>query len=70
MEMLGCSAREIEPLRKFSPSLNILELNLKVCVSIKESSELLARTEKWVRLQEQGIHDTDFDTDTRINSQW
>ena len=69
MEMLGCSAREIEPLRKFSPSLNILELNFKVCVSIKESSELLARTEKWVRLQEQGMHDADFDTDTRINYQ-
>ncbi|MEG4963582.1 MULTISPECIES: hypothetical protein [unclassified Microcoleus] len=48
MEMLGCSAREIEPLRKFPPSLNILELNLKVCVAIKQSSEVLARTEKWV----------------------
>ena len=49
MEMLGCSAREIEPIRKFPPSLNILELNLKVCVAIKQSSEALARTEKWVR---------------------
>lgn len=48
MEMLGCSAREIEPLRKISPSSNILELNLKVCVAIKQSSEILARTEKWV----------------------
>ncbi|MEG4072614.1 hypothetical protein QUA30_07610 [Microcoleus sp. Pol14C2] len=48
MEMLGCSAREIEPLRKISPSVNILELNLKVCVAIKQSSEVLARTEKWV----------------------
>ncbi|MEG4092768.1 hypothetical protein [Microcoleus sp. Pol12B4] len=48
MEMLGCSAREIEPLRKNSPSVNILELNLKVCVAIKQSSEVLARTEKWV----------------------
>ncbi|MEG4228141.1 hypothetical protein QUA35_18510 [Microcoleus sp. N9_B2] len=48
MEMLGCSPREIEPLRKISPSLNILELNLKVCVAIKQSSEVLARTEKWV----------------------
>ncbi|MGB3264697.1 MAG: hypothetical protein WBA89_12175 [Microcoleus sp.] len=48
MEMLGCSAREIEPLRKFSPSLHILELNLKVCVAIKKSNDVLARTEKWV----------------------
>ncbi|MBD1884686.1 hypothetical protein H6F85_15920 [Microcoleus sp. FACHB-45] len=48
MEMLGCSPREIEPIRKFPPSLNILELNLKVCVAIKQSSEVLARTEKWV----------------------
>jgi len=48
MEMLGCSAREIEPLRNFSPSLNILEINLKVCVAIKKSNEVLARTEKWV----------------------
>jgi predicted RNA-binding Zn-ribbon protein involved in translation (DUF1610 family) len=46
MEMLGCSARELEPLRRFSPTSNILELNLKVCVAIKESSEVLARTEK------------------------
>ncbi|MEG4320626.1 MULTISPECIES: hypothetical protein [unclassified Microcoleus] len=48
MEMLGCSAREIEPLRKFSPASETLELNLKVCVAIKESTEVLARTEKWV----------------------
>ncbi|MEG3880456.1 hypothetical protein QT972_24135 [Microcoleus sp. herbarium7] len=48
MEMLGCSAREIEPLRRFYPESNILEFNLKVCVAIKESSEVLARTEKWV----------------------
>ncbi len=48
MEMLGCSAREIEPLRRFFPDSNILELNLKVCVAIKESTEVLARTEKWV----------------------
>jgi hypothetical protein len=48
MEMLGCSGREIEPLRRFSTSLDILELNLKVCVAIKESSAVLARTEKWV----------------------
>ncbi len=48
MEMLGCSAREIEPLRKISPASETLELNLKVCVAIKESTEVLARTEKWV----------------------
>lgn len=48
MEMLGCSAREIEPLRNFSPSVNILEINLKVCVAIKKSTDVLARTEKWV----------------------
>ncbi|MEG4800089.1 hypothetical protein QUB63_03310 [Microcoleus sp. ARI1-B5] len=48
MEMLGCSAREIEPLRKFSPASETLELNLKVCVAIKQSTEVLARTEKWV----------------------
>jgi hypothetical protein len=48
MEMLGCSAREIEPLRRFLPDSNILELNLKVCVAIKKSSQVLARTEKWV----------------------
>jgi rubrerythrin len=48
MEMLGCSARELEPLRRFYPASNILELNLKVCVAIKESSEVLARTEKLV----------------------
>ncbi|MEG4282899.1 hypothetical protein QUB68_07195 [Microcoleus sp. A006_D1] len=48
MEMLGCSAREIEPLRKFLPDSETLELNLKVCVAIKESTEVLARTEKWV----------------------
>ncbi|MBE9185653.1 hypothetical protein IQ270_13340 [Microcoleus sp. LEGE 07076] len=48
MEMLGCSAREIEPLRKFSPSLQILEVNLKVCVAIKKSTEVLDRTQKWV----------------------
>jgi hypothetical protein len=48
MEMLGCSAREIEPLRKFSPASETLELNLKVCVAIKESTEVLARTEKWL----------------------
>ncbi|MCC3570605.1 MAG: hypothetical protein JGK30_00955 [Microcoleus sp. PH2017_40_RAT_O_B] len=48
MEMLGCSAREIEPLRKFSPASETLELNLKSCVAIKKSTEVLARTEKWV----------------------
>jgi hypothetical protein len=48
MEMLGCSSREIEPLRRLSTSSDILELNLKICVAIKESSEVLARTEKWV----------------------
>ena len=48
MEMLGCSAREIEPLRKFSPASETLELNLKVCVAIKKSTEVLARTEKWI----------------------
>lgn len=48
MEMLGCSAREIDPLRKYSPASETLELNLKVCVAIKESTEVLARTEKWV----------------------
>lgn len=48
MEMLGCSAREIEPFRKFPVASETLELNLKVCVAIKKSSEVLARTEKWV----------------------
>ncbi|MGL5062402.1 MAG: hypothetical protein ACRC62_20690, partial [Microcoleus sp.] len=48
MEMLGCSAKEIEPLRKLSPALNVLELNFKVCVALKESSEVLIRTEKWI----------------------
>ncbi|MEG3974041.1 MULTISPECIES: hypothetical protein [Microcoleaceae] len=48
MEMLGCSAREIEPLRNFSSSFNILEINLKICVAVKKSTEVLARTEKWV----------------------
>ncbi|MCC3406274.1 MAG: hypothetical protein JGK17_11915 [Microcoleus sp. PH2017_10_PVI_O_A] len=48
MEMLGCSAREIEPLRKISPASETLELNLKSCVAIKKSTEVLARTEKWV----------------------
>ncbi len=48
MELLGCWAKEIEPLRKLSPALDVLEMNLKVCVAIKESSEVLARTEKWI----------------------
>ena len=48
MEMLGCSAREIEPLRKYSAASETLELNLKVCVAIKQSNQVLARTEKWV----------------------
>ncbi len=48
MEMLGCSAHEIEPFRKFPVASETLELNLKVCVAIKKSSEVLARTEKWV----------------------
>ena len=48
MEMLGCSAHEIDPLRKYSPASETLELNLKVCVAIKKSTEVLARTEKWV----------------------
>jgi hypothetical protein len=48
MEMLGCSAREIEPLRKISPASETMELNLKSCVAIKKSTEVLARTEKWV----------------------
>jgi hypothetical protein len=48
MEMLGCSAREIEPFRKFPVASETLELNLKVCVAIKKSSEVLVRTEKWV----------------------
>ena len=48
MEMLGCSAREIEPLRKYSPASETLELHLKVCVAIKQSNQVLARTEKWV----------------------
>jgi hypothetical protein len=48
MEMLGCSAREIEPLRKISQASETLELNLKSCVAIKKSTEVLARTEKWV----------------------
>ncbi|PSB51907.1 hypothetical protein C7B67_09015 [filamentous cyanobacterium Phorm 6] len=48
MEMLGCSAREIEPLRNFSSSFNILEINLKICVAVKKSTEVLARTEKLV----------------------
>lgn len=48
MEMLGCSAREIEPIRRLSPALNILELNLATCVAIKQSTEVLARTERWL----------------------
>ncbi len=48
MEMLGCSAREIEPIRRLSPALNILELNLRTCQAIKQSTEVLARTEKWL----------------------
>jgi len=48
MEMLGCSAREIEPIRRLSPTSNILELNLATCVAIKQSTEVLARTEKWL----------------------
>jgi hypothetical protein len=48
MEMLGCSAKEIEPLRRFGHESNILEVNLKVCVAIKKSTEVLARTEKWI----------------------
>lgn len=48
MEMLGCSAKEIEPLRRFGHDSNILEVNLKVCVAIKKSTEVLARTEKWL----------------------
>lgn len=48
MEMLGCSAREIEPIRRLFPASNILELNLKICVAIKQSTEVLARTEKWL----------------------
>ncbi len=48
MEMLGCSAREIEPLRKYSAASETLELHLKVCVAIKQSNQVLARTEKWV----------------------
>ncbi len=48
MEMLGCSAREIEPLRKISQASETLELNLKSCVAIKKSTEVLGRTEKWV----------------------
>jgi hypothetical protein len=48
MELLGCSVKEIEPLRKLSPALDVLEMNFKVCVAIKESSEVLARTEKWI----------------------
>jgi len=50
MEMLGCSAREIEPLRTYSPASETLELHLKVCVAIKRSTEVLARTEKWVKV--------------------
>ncbi|MEG5112868.1 hypothetical protein QUB60_09205 [Microcoleus sp. A2-C5] len=48
MEMLGCPAREIEPLRKTFPASETLELNLKACVAIKKSTEVLARTEKWL----------------------
>lgn len=48
MEMLGCSAREIEPIRRLSPASNILELNLKTCLAIKQSAEVLARTERWL----------------------
>jgi predicted RNA-binding Zn-ribbon protein involved in translation (DUF1610 family) len=48
MEMLGCSAKEIEPLRRFWHDSSILEVNLKVCVAIKKSTEVLARTEKWI----------------------
>lgn len=48
MEMLGCSAREIEPIRRLFPASNILELNFKICLAIKQSTEVLARTEKWL----------------------
>ena len=48
MEMLGCSSREIEPIRRLLPASNILELNLKTCLAIKQSTEVLARTEKWL----------------------
>ncbi|NJK69096.1 MAG: hypothetical protein HC789_12315 [Microcoleus sp. CSU_2_2] len=48
MEMLGCSAKEIEPLRRLWHDSSILEVNLKVCVAIKKSTEVLARTEKWI----------------------
>ncbi|HLO47480.1 MAG TPA: hypothetical protein VK211_03545 [Kamptonema sp.] len=50
MEMLGCSPTEIAPLRSLSPSLNTLTLSLEVCIALKESSDILNRTEKLIAL--------------------
>ncbi|MDB9512918.1 hypothetical protein PN499_17140 [Kamptonema animale CS-326] len=51
MEMLGCSPTEIAPLRSLSPSPDTLKLSLEVCLTIKKSTEILNRTEKWVHQQ-------------------
>ena len=51
MEMLGCSPTEIAPLRSLSPSPNTLKLSLEVCITIKQSTDILQRTEKWVDRQ-------------------
>ncbi|MDF0552951.1 hypothetical protein [Kamptonema sp. UHCC 0994] len=51
MEMLGCSPTEIAPLRSLSPSPNTLKLSLEVCITIKQSTDILHRTEKWVDRQ-------------------
>jgi len=50
MEMLGCSPTEIAPLRSLSPSLNTLKLSLEVCTALKESSDILNRTEKLIAI--------------------
>lgn len=46
MEMLGCSPTEIAPLRNLSPSVNTLKLSLEVCIALKESRDILKRTEQ------------------------
>ena len=49
MELLGCSAEEIQPFRSyFLGANNTLQFNLQVCQTIKESVLILARTDKWV----------------------
>lgn len=48
MELLGCSPKEIEPLRE--DSSHPLEINFIVCSAIKNTKEILKRTEKWVKV--------------------